>query len=101
MSGWATGTVSDATCTDEDMFVSGGGSAADVDTSGHNVTDGHLGVQMFNAAALVRDIHMLCVRACDYVTCTAHTVYRVGCHGVILGCTARFEGPNLENYCKV
>ena len=45
----------------------------------HNVTDAHLGVQMCNATTLVRDIlYMLCVRACDYVTCTAHTVFRVG-----------------------
>ena len=45
----------------------------------HNVTDANLGVQIFNATTLVRDIlYMLCVRACDYVTCTAHTVFRVG-----------------------
>ena len=48
----------------------------------HNVTDAHLGVQMCNATTLVRDIlYMLCVRACDYVTCTAHTVYPSIGHG--------------------
>ena len=53
-----------------------------LEASKKGAQDPPLDVRMCNATTLVRDINMLCVRACDYVTCTAHTVYRVGCHGV-------------------